>query len=50
MVSYSLPVDSADTLVLKIFAKIALPRTVCEINALYTDIQDGCQIGQKNDF
>ena len=44
------PVDSADTLRVKNFIKIALSRTVIEMNAFYAEIQDGHQKWQENDF
>ena len=44
------PVHSADTLQVQNFVEITLSRTVSEINALYTEIQDGCQKWRESDF
>ena len=44
------PVHSADTMKVKNFVEIALSRTVSEINALYAEIQDGCQNWRESDF
>ena len=46
------PVDSADTLWVKHFIKIALSRSVSKINAFFcfTQIQDGRQKWRENDF
>ena len=44
------PVHSADTLQIHNFVEIALSCTVSEINALYTEIQDGCQKWRESDF
>ena len=35
-----MPVESADTLLVKNFVEIALSRTVYEINAFYAEIQE----------
>ena len=44
------PVDSANSLWVKNFVEIAIPRSVSEINAFYIEIQDGRQKWQKKDF
>ena len=45
-----LPVDSAYTLWVKNLVEIALSRTVSKINALYAEIQDGCQKWRESNF
>ena len=44
------PVDSAHSLGIKNFVKIALSLSVSEINMFYAEIQDGRQKGWENDF
>ena len=44
------PVDSADTLWVKNFVKIALPRSVSAINMFHAEIQDGHQKWRENVF
>ena len=46
----NLPVDSEHTLRVKNFIKIALARSVSEINVFYAEIQDGCQKWWENLF
>ena len=44
------PEDSADTMRIKNFIKIALAHSVSEIKKFYTEIQDGREKWQENDF
>ena len=44
------PVHSADTPWVQTFVEITLSHTVSEINALYTEIQDGYQKWLESDF
>ena len=50
MICEGLADDTADTLGVKNFVKIAVSSTVSEINAFYADIQDDHQKWRENDF